>query len=134
MENEKSKNVYRYFQIGDWIVNQANQMWRIERFDRKYYHVSNGHERNRFPIIKQNTMHLWSVYDAKNGDILTFNNNSSMFFLFKNLMMDDMFLCSGWMSTNDNRWYNSVSIWHGASRLCPVSKEMNKQIKEKIQK
>jgi len=58
------------FRVGDWAVNKLGHLWHIDSFDKKNYQVSNGDKYNYFPIFKQDEMRLWSIKDAKDGDVL----------------------------------------------------------------
>ena len=60
------------FNVGDWVANELGDAWHIDSFDAKNYQVSNGKGNyNYFPISKQDEMHLWTIKDAKDGDILS---------------------------------------------------------------
>jgi hypothetical protein len=61
-------------------VNKFGDVWHIDSFDKKNYQVSNGDKYNYFPISKQNEMHLWTIQDAKVGDVLT---TDMVHFIFK---------------------------------------------------
>lgn len=71
-----NKSLYKIeprFQVGDWVVNKFGDSWHIDSFDKKNYQVSNGKgDYNYFPISKQEEMHLWTIQDAKDGDVLSF--------------------------------------------------------------
>ena len=59
------------FKVGDWVVNKFGDSWHIDSLDKKNYQVSDGKENyNYFPISKQDEMHLWTIQDAKDGDVL----------------------------------------------------------------
>lgn len=58
------------FKKGDWVVNSSGDVWHIDSFDSKNYQVSNGDKYCYFPIEKQNEMHLWTISDAKEGDVV----------------------------------------------------------------
>ena len=64
------------FKVGDWVVNKFGDSWHIDSLDKKNYQVSDGKGNyNYFPISKQDEMHLWTVQDAKDGDVLSYKNN-----------------------------------------------------------
>ena len=64
------------FNVGDWVVNKFGDSWHIDSLDNKNYQVSDGKGNyNYFPISKQDEMHLWTVQDAKDGDVLSYKNN-----------------------------------------------------------
>ena len=59
------------FKVGDWVVNKFGDSFHIDSLDKKNYQVSNGKGNyNYFPISKQDEMHLWTIQDAKDGDVL----------------------------------------------------------------
>ena len=64
------------FNVGDWVVNKFGDSWHIDSFDKKNYQVSDGKGNyNYFPILKQDEMHLWSIEDAKEGDVLSYETD-----------------------------------------------------------
>jgi len=74
------------FHEGEWVVNRFGDAWHIDSFDSKNYQVSNGDKYCYFPIKKQNEMHLWTIQDAKDGDVLfTSSTASHETFIFKNI-------------------------------------------------
>jgi len=58
------------FAVNDWVVNKYGDIWHIDSLDKKNYQVSNKGRYNYFPIAKQDEMHLWTIEDAKPGDLL----------------------------------------------------------------
>ena len=61
------------FKVGDWVVDKFGDSWHIDSLDKKNYQVSNGEgDYNYFPISKQDEMHLWTIQDARDGDVLSF--------------------------------------------------------------
>lgn len=58
------------FKVGNWVVNKLGDVWHIDSFDKIRYQVSNGNEHNYFLISKQNEMRLWTIEDAKDGDVI----------------------------------------------------------------
>ena len=75
------------FKTGEWVVNRFGDVWHIDSFDKKNYQVSNGDKYCYFPIEKQNEMHLWTIQDAKDGDVLYHSDTASNgIFIFKELL------------------------------------------------
>lgn len=67
------------FNIGDWVVNKFGDSWHIDSLDKKNYQVSDGKGNyNYFPIPKQDEMHLWTIQDAKDGDVLEFGDHGRL--------------------------------------------------------
>ena len=70
-ETDGYKVVDPNFNEGDWVVNKFGDSWHIDNLDKKNYQVSDGKGNyNYFPISKQDEMHLWTIQDAKDGDVL----------------------------------------------------------------
>ena len=62
------------FKVGDWVVNKFGDSWHIDSLDKKNYQVSDGKGNyNYFPISKQDEMHLWTIQDAKDGDVIFYD-------------------------------------------------------------
>ena len=69
------------FKVGDWVVNKFGDSWHIDSLDKKNYQVSDGKGNyNYFPISKQDEMHIWTIQDAKDSDILAFSNDTIVIF------------------------------------------------------
>ena len=68
------------FHEGDWVVSKLGNVWYIDSFDNKNYKVTdiNGNH-NCFPIYIQDRLHLWTIQDAKDGDVLASDNSIFIF-------------------------------------------------------
>lgn len=74
------------FNVGDWVVNKLGNIWHIDSFDAKNYQVTTTKgEHNYFPVNLQDRMHLWTIQDAKDGDILA---EDTCIFIIKKLNND----------------------------------------------
>ena len=81
---EKQNNEKLEDKVGDWVVNKLGDSWHIDSFDKKNYQVSDGKGKyNYFPISKQDEMHLWTIQDAKDGDVLAYNDCSLTIFHYR---------------------------------------------------
>ena len=75
-EQKSADKIEPRFKVGDWVVNKFGDSWHIDILDKKNYRVSDGKGNyNYFPISKQDEMHIWTVQDAKDGDVLSYKNN-----------------------------------------------------------
>lgn len=109
------------FNVGDWVVNKFGDSWHIDSFDKKNYQVSDGKGNyNYFPILKQDEMHLWSIEDAKEGDVLA--TDKGVFIYAKVLYNKPYAYCGvdkfGVFKDNclNNNWTNSVDNIHPATK------------------
>lgn len=79
-EKKCEQNPIKSFKVGDWVVNKFGDSWHIDSFDKKNYQVSDGKGNySYFPIAKQDEMHLWTIEDAKDGDVLVHNDCTFIF-------------------------------------------------------
>ena len=67
------------FKVGDWVVNKFGDSFHIDSLDKKNYQVSDGKGNyNYFPISQQDKMHLWTIKDGKDGDVLVENKGDAI--------------------------------------------------------
>ncbi len=79
IEQKSVEKVEPKFHEGEWVVNRFGDAWHIDSFDGKNYQASNfviKYKHCYFPIEKQNEMHLWTVEDARAGDVLVDEDNN----------------------------------------------------------
>lgn len=74
---ELEKLIQPKFKVGDWVVNKFGDVWHIDSFNSKNYQVSNGDKYCYFLIEEQDKMHLWTIDDAKDGDVLVCDINKA---------------------------------------------------------
>ena len=86
-EQKPADKIEPKFKVGDWVVNKFGDSWHIDSFDKKNYQVSDGKGNyNYFPISKQDEMHIWTIQDAKDGDVLFTSSTASYeTFIFKSI-------------------------------------------------
>lgn len=78
---QKSDDRVEKFKVGEWVVNKFGGLWHIDSFDKKNYQVSDGEGNNNyFSIDYQDEMHLWTIADAKDGDVLVASDGSIFLF------------------------------------------------------
>ena len=74
-EQKPIANVEPKFHEGDWVVNNTTlNLCYILKVEHGQYICDDC----SFPITKENEYHLWSIKDAKDGDVLAFKNNSGI--------------------------------------------------------
>lgn len=79
-QGKNSTNKTPKFKVGDWVVNKFSDSWHIDSVDKNNYKVSDGKGNyNYFPISKQDEMHLWTMQDAKDGDIICYRDEISLY-------------------------------------------------------
>ena len=120
------------FKIGDWVVNKLGDVWHIDSFDKKNYQVSDGKGNyNYFPISKQDEMHLWTIQDAKDGDILACKNGWACIFkrLNDNIFSSHCFMDSeGWFCENGGQ----AHVLDNSINCHPATKEQRELLFTKL--
>ncbi|MBO6273877.1 hypothetical protein J6O48_14060 [bacterium] len=121
------------FHEGDWVVNKLGDLWHIDSFDKQNYQVSDRKGNyNWFPISKQDEMRLWTIKDAKDGDVLACPlrkgpEAGEQIFIFKGINSRDYVdnciefycrICEGVFYENKNGYMGTTS-----SSLYPATKE-----------
>ena len=138
------------FNVGDWVVNKFGDSWHIDSLDKKNYQVSDGKGNyNYFPISKQDKMHLWTIQDAKDGDVLVCDINKaeiggdveqlpnivSTIFNFKKLINSRGYIHS-YCNLYDKRFLGLQSTMYYNSfvyNISPATKKQRDLLLQKIQ-
>ena len=127
-------NVKPKFKVGYWVVNKFGDVWHIDSFDKKNYQVSNGNEYNYFPISKQNEMHLWTIQDAKDGDVIVednISNHPSPFIaIFKTKGSEDDF--SSHCFIGFDGYFYEGEVGHCSENIHPATKEQRELLFQKM--
>ena len=129
---EKQKPVDKVeskFKVGDWVVNnETSNLCHISKIEHGQYICYDC----SFPISKENNYHIWTIQDAKDGDVLaidwTQDSDASYFekiVIFKDLNKDGI---EGYGSTfkNGQQFFNGESIIYSktwTTTLHPATKE-----------
>lgn len=75
------------FKVGDWIINSEGMLRHIVDVDKTGYQTDNGwlaHD------CYEREFHLWTIQDAKDGDVLT---TKDAVFIFKHMDVSGLSLC-----------------------------------------
>jgi len=82
-EKKELKKIEPKFKVGDWITNGEFIVGQIISIGKEYYHyICNGIEQPLY-IPNAHKYHLWTIQDAKDGDVLINWNNT--IFIFKDI-------------------------------------------------
>jgi len=98
LEKQKSDGTKPKFKVGDWVVYDNNIVCHIDRIyqgeNSLMYTITDADNKVCSYSIKSfdNISHLWTIQDAKDGDVLT---TDSVHFMFKSNDNDDVYMyCS----------------------------------------
>ena len=124
------------FKDGEWVTNKLGDAWHIDSFDNKNYQVSDGKGKyNYFPISKQDEMHIWSIEDAKDSDILAVEPIEGYSFPFIGIYKErglDFFNSYCFISF-DGKFHESA-IGHSIENIHPATKEQRNLLFSKMGK
>ena len=125
------------FKVGDWVVNKFGDAWHIDSFDKKNYQVSNGDKYNYFPISKENEMHLWTIKDAKDGDVLVRDIYPSgpSIYIFKEFIKETFTMKVHCSINNKGQFLHNHDVYYYSydATLYPAAKEQRDLLFQKIQ-
>lgn len=119
---ESEDKVEPKFHKGDWIAHDvdANYVYHVESVG-VCYHLRKGGALVLMPFIEEKYYHLWTIQDAKDGDVLA-NSNISVFIYAEVLYNKPYAYCGvdkfGVFKDNcrKNDWSNSVDDIHPATK------------------
>ena len=133
-EEKPADKVEPKFKVGDWIVNRLGNIWHIDSFDAKNYQVTTTKgEHNYFPINIQDRMHLWTIADAKPGDVLAtepIDAYPSPFVAIYKIRRPDYFN-SYCLIRFDGKFYEA-DTGHSIENIYPATKEQRDLLFEKM--
>lgn len=69
------------FKVGDWVVDNCGYVWKIEGRLNQFYileGVEGGESRPTIDWVDK-TFHLWTIEDAKDGDVIHFGTVTAIF-------------------------------------------------------
>ena len=121
------------FKVGDWVINKLGDSWHIVNLDKKNYKVCDGKGNyNYFPISKQDKMHLWTIQDVKDSDVLVNGSNIFIFHFINNRRL--MGYCH--VNMDDGNLYNDIGrnecFCTIDAQITPATKEQRDLLFQKI--
>jgi len=114
------------FHEGDWVVRGDTIAQILDIQEQYYVGIDiNGKDFTSSIFLSDDKIHLWTIYDAKDGDILATKDGNP--FIFKNCSDDDhpnapVAYCgindfNKFIISADNHW------WEDSNQVCPATKE-----------
>jgi len=89
-EQKPTDKVEPKFNVGDWIVYEGLGTYKVVEIHEGWYSVIDNNDRRwsvRFST--ENLCHIWTIQEAKNGDVLAFDNDTIV--IFKDLYNSSTF-------------------------------------------
>jgi len=123
-EDEGYKVVEPKFKVGDWIVSGYNSVAYIESISETKYNLQckdGSHEKLSVDYINR-CWHLWTIQDAKDGDVLS---DGTTIFIFKDLLSDGsvMSYCDYDTYSGESDAFCPLSMNLMCSKITPAAKE-----------
>ena len=87
-QNDNAGKVEQRFKVGDWVVfkNNHQSVYQVEKIDDGYYILRHTHGgRFRVCVLHDEGLKLWTIEDAKDGDVLLFEGYYNSIVLFQGI-------------------------------------------------
>lgn len=119
------------FKVGDWIVQENAGVYKVTEICESWYEVIDSHELHYSIGFDQESMcHLWTIQDAKHGDVLyAVGHHNDCIFIFNRLDNDvsdrDRVFATGYCCLADKMEFcvqGPYSIEVGAATVKPATK------------
>ena len=121
-QNESVDTHEHKFNVGDWVVTDKGDTIQITAVNPGYYTIDNGMEFNMSYFDKY--WHLWTIQDAKDGDIL---DEGSCIFIFKKLN-DDMSADTYCVLFDDGDYANNCHLSFDYKTTYPATHEKSEEL------
>lgn len=140
-EQKPADKVEPKFHEGDWIVFNGLTLYIKEVVKGYYRTISKSGITNSYDWDIDNVTRLWTIQDAKDGDIIYIKTNCSEWLLiFKKIESQnnyiDVYDYYAFSTTTDNVYHDFNGLW-GLLRdddiVCPATKEQRELLFQKIQ-
>lgn len=112
------------FKIGNWVVfnNHHQSIYQVEKIENGYYilrHINGG--TFRVCVLHDDGLKLWTLQDAKDGDVLAGKIDGNIYILIYKQIKD------GWIETYGHYYYS-------VNRFCAPSQLFCRDIKADVKK
>ena len=123
-EQNHTDKIKPKFHVGDWIVNNGHSYLIATIEDDRYLFEIGGytHEQLNWEYIKNadKKYHLWTIQDAKPGDVLNANGAS---FIYKKYDKDRVYSYCGINLADEFIKADDIDTWVNNSKVYPATKE-----------
>ena len=134
---KSTNNVEPKFKVGDWIVNNNTKIvFSIKSYNSGYYTLEDTNGNTYSPCLPptKEYYHLWSIEDAKPGDILASKDGNSIL-IFRHLSLDDDDTFLAYYSITFSPYYNMQEYdevnWLN-NNFVPATKEQRDLLLQKM--
>ena len=117
-EQKHTDKVESNFKVGDWVVYCNDDVDLITGIEENGYCINNS---GYIPFICASDIRLWTIQDAKDGDVLAWDD-SKCIALFKNIYDEDSFNSYGFVGCCTGT-FESRQSYHDIEGAHPATKE-----------
>ena len=110
-EEKPADKVEPRFKVGDWVVSPTGVYWHIDRIENNRYEVTSDTGKCADWLLDTDLYHLWTIKDAKGGDVIYSRHNTESFEwigIFKSL-------------DKENKRVFFYGFWHNMAKTFRVS-------------
>ena len=133
-EQKSGDKVESKFKVGDWIVNNNNEyVYQVTKIRDDEYCLCplDAKVMGYLRIVDiDNDCHLWTIQDAEEGDVLSFDDN--IIVMFKDLYNIFTFHSYCYIGGGDKAFYISKDDWWEGKGFKPATKEQRDLLFQKI--
>ena len=135
VEQKTDDEIEPKFKVGDWILYSGDYyegVRHITKIDENGYYIErNGLPHGIIPFNHEKCMRLWTIQDAKDGDVLVYRNSATeIIMLFKSWLMDGKVAYTHFhIFDNEYRVNSSCDCGNGAH---PATKEQRDLLFQKM--
>lgn len=126
-EQKPIDNVEPNFKVGDWVVYCNDDVDLITGIEENGYCINNS---GYIPFICVSDIRLWTIQDAKDGDVLAWDD-SKCIALFKNIYDEDSFNSHGFVGCCTGT-FESRQSYHDIEGAHPATKEQRDHLFQKM--
>ena len=85
-EQKPADMVELKFKVGDWVVfkNRHQSIYQVEKIEDGYYVLRHTHG-GTFRVLHEESLRLWTIQDAEDGDVLLFEGYYNSIVLFQGI-------------------------------------------------
>ena len=135
MDEHMPDKVEQKFKVGDWITDGVGNLFQIIKIDNEWYYADDG-DRVCFDVA-HDYYHLWTINDAKDGDVLVRNHDILSICIFSHFDGIDnkfsSFLCYCGLEGEGLGQELSIDGYHDNSKnYVPATREQRDLLFQKI--
>ena len=138
IEQKPTDKVEPKFKVGDWLVhNERKHVIKVVNPTPMVYEVVNilGYHHTITDTAIENNYHLWTIRDAKDGDVLWHSDTASHgTFIFKQIRYDGKVLCYCDYDSEDHfcTGEHHTCCWSSDKCIKPATKEQRELLFQKM--